>query len=308
MKERSTMEFIKHTSRLAPALVAAAFIAGLATSGHAADDTAKKEAEKAASSDVLRVCASSTEAPYSTEDEDGFENKIAKIVADEMGRDVEFVWMDRPAIYLVRDMLNEKKCDVVIGLDDGDPRVLTTEPYYRTSYVFVQPADSDLEIDSFDSKDLYEAHPIGFDPGGPVETMLKKVGLYNRNFNYHRSLTNFKSRRNAYVRINPTTFITDLKSGKADVAIVFAPEIARYVTNDDAVKMTPVPDENYRVDGEPVPFHFSQAMGVRKGDEELLKELNAALEKSRPQIQAVLEEEGIPLQEIPEKKKPESKS
>lgn len=300
------MEFTKHMTRLAPAFVAAALIAGYATAGNASEDKAKADADQAANSDVLRVCASSEEAPYSSANEDGFENKIAKIVADQMGRDVEFVWMDRPAIYLVRDMLNEKKCDVVIGLDDGDPRVLTTDPYYRTSYVFVQPADSELEIDSFDSEDLYEAHPIGFDPGGPVETMLKKVGLYNRNFNYHRSLTNFKSRRNAYVRINPTTFITDLKTGKADVAIVFAPEVARYVKKDDAVKMTVVPDENYRVDGEPVPFHFSQAMGVRKGDEELLKELNAALDEKRDEIEAVLKEEGIPLQELP--KKPESKS
>ncbi|ODA66668.1 mxaJ protein [Methyloligella halotolerans] len=302
------MKFIEHTKRLAPALVAAAFVAGLATAGHTADEKSKAASEKTASADVLRVCASSTEAPYSTEDEDGFENKIAKIVADQMGREVEFEWMERPAIYLVRDMLNENKCDVVIGLDHNDPRVLTTDPYYRTAYVFVQPADSELEIDSFDSKDLAKAHPIGFDPGGPVETMLKKLGLYNRNFNYHRSLTNFKSRRNAYIRINPTTFITDLKSGKADLAIVFAPEIARYVTKDDAVKMTVVPDGNYRVDNEPVPFHFSQSMGVRKGDEELLKELNAALEKSQPQIQAVLEEEGIPLLDIPTEKKPESKS
>ncbi|XSG82997.1 MAG: methanol oxidation system protein MoxJ [Methyloligella sp. ZOD6] len=299
------MEFTKHIAKVAPALVAAAFIAGLATSSHA-EDKSKDAADQAADSSILRVCASSEEAPYSKADESGFENKLAKIVADNMDREVEFVWLDRPAIYLVRDMLNENKCDVVIGLDHGDPRVLTTDPYYRAPYVFVQRADSDLDIDSFDSEDLFKAHPIGFDPGGPVETMLKKIGLYNRNFNYHRSLTNFKSRRNAYVRINPTNFITDLKSGKSDLAIVFSPEIARYVANDDAVKMTVVPDENYRVDNEPVPFHFSQAMGVRKGDEELRDELNAAIEKSRPQLRAVLEEEGIPLQEIP--KKPESKS
>ena len=66
---------------------------------------------------VLRICAAANEAPYSTSDGTGFENRIADAVAKAMGRKADFVWSDRPAIYLVRDQLDPKNCDVVIGVD-----------------------------------------------------------------------------------------------------------------------------------------------------------------------------------------------
>jgi mxaJ protein len=115
-----------------------------------------------------------------------------------------------------------------------------------------------------------------------------------------KSLTNFKSPRNQYIRIDPARMVNEVAEGKAAVAIAFAPEVARYVKEKDGkVKMVIVPDNNERVDGEKLPFHFSQAIGMRKGDEQLRDELEAALEKARPQIQTILEEEGIPLQELP---------
>ena len=79
-------------------------------------------------------------------------------------------------------------------------------------------------------------------------------------------------------------------------AVAFGPEVARYVKGTGGkLKMVIVPDNNERVDGEKVPFHFNQSMGVRKGDEKLLEGLDAAIEKAEPQIHAILEEEGIPL-------------
>ena len=87
---------------------------------------------------VLRICAAANEAPYSTSNGTGFENRIAEVIAQTMNRKAEFVWSERPAIYLVRDQLDPKNCDVVIGVDSGDRRVLTTKPYYRAPYVFVE--------------------------------------------------------------------------------------------------------------------------------------------------------------------------
>ncbi len=86
--------------------------------------------------DILRVCAAN-QPPYSIKGGGGFENKIALAVAEAMGRQVQFVWSSRPAIYIVQEYLNKNLCDVVIGLDTSDPRVLTTKPYYRAGYVFV---------------------------------------------------------------------------------------------------------------------------------------------------------------------------
>lgn len=252
----------------------------------------------AADTPVLRICAAEKEEPYSSRNGQGFENKIAELIAKGMGRKAEFVWYEKPAIYLVRDQLDQNACDVVIGLDTGDERVLTSKPYYRAPYVFIQRKDSPLDIKDWDSPDLRKAEKIGMAQDSPAQAMLEKLGLYNRNFNYMKSLIGFKSKRNQYVRVPPEKLVGDVADGKADVAIGFAPEVARYVKQrGDALKMTPIPDNATRADGERLPFHFDQSFGVRKDDKELMAAVNAALEKVQPEIEDVLKEEGIPLDE-----------
>ncbi len=145
-----------------------------------------------------------------------------------MDRKAKFVWTDKPAIYLVRDQLDKKNCDVVIGLDTGDERVLTSKPYYRAPYVFILRADSKLDITSWDSEDLKKAERIGMAQDSPAQVMLEKLGLFNRNFNYMKSLIGFKSKRNQYVRVPPDRLVGDVADGKADFAVGFAPEVARY--------------------------------------------------------------------------------
>jgi mxaJ protein len=275
-------------------LSATFIIAGVAGLGVSLPNEAQ-----AAETPTLRICAAEKEEPYSSRNGFGFENKIGEIIAKGMGRKPEFIWYEKPAIYLVRDQLNQNSCDVVIGLDTGDDRVLTSDPYYRAPYVFVQRQDSPLDIKDWDSPDLRKAEKIGLAQDSPAQVMLEKLGLFNRNFNYMKSLIGFKSKRNQYVRVPPEKLVGDVADGNADVAIGFAPEVARYVKQrGDALKMTPIPDNATRADGEPLPLHFNQSFGVRKDDAKLMDEVNAALKKVRPQIEAVLEEEGIPLDEL----------
>jgi mxaJ protein len=271
--------------------VALALIAGAPLSSNAADNP------------PLRICSASDELPYSNKNGDGFENRIAQVLADAMGRKAEFVWYDKPAIYLVRDQLDKKACDIVIGLDTGDERVLTSKPYYRAPYVFILPKASNLDIQDWDSPDLEKAHNIGIVQDSPAQVMMEKRGLFNRNFSYMKSLLGFKSKRNEYVRVPPERLIGDVADGKADLAVGFAPEVARYVKQrGDVLSMVTIPDNATRADGQHVPFHFDQSFGVRKDDKELLSTVDAALEKARPQIEKVLTDEGIPLDapKIPE--------
>jgi len=265
----------------------------------AAPGWANVTAPQAADNSILRVCASEVEAPYSSRDGEGFENKIAKVLAEAMGRKLVFDWLKKPAIYQVRDQLEKKTCDVVIGLDTGDERVLTSKPYYRAPYVFVERKDTPLDITSWDSPDLKQVRKVAIAQDGPAQVMLEKLGLFNQNFNYMKSLTGFKSKRNQYIRIEPQRYVDEVASGKADLAVAFAPEVARYAKQrGDAVKLVVVPDNATRSDGQHLPFHFDQSIGVRKEDKQLLDEVNTALEKVRPEIETILKEEGIPLDEI----------
>ncbi len=276
--------------------VAAAIISGaLIPTITLADDSAPA-AKPASDATVLRVCAAASEAPYSMSDGSGFENRIAVVLAKAMGRQPVFVWTKKPAIYLVKDQLDPGNCDVVMGVDDGDERVLTSNPYYRAPYVFIQRRDSKLDISNYDSPDLQKTGHIAFEPGGPSQTMLEKNDLYNKNFNYLASLTDFKSKRNEYVRLDPARIVGEVENGNADVGIAFAPEVSRLVKNKSAdLKMIPIPDGNTRSDGAPVPSAFDQSIAVRKDDDKLRDEINAALDKARPEILGILNDEGIPL-------------
>jgi mxaJ protein len=268
-------------------LLATSLLAGPAL---AADDTSSNDTAA-----VLRICAAADELPYSSRDGSGFENKIATAVAESMGRKPQFVWFSRPGIYLVRDQLDMKMCDLVMGMDTGDARVLTTKPYYRAPYVFIQPKDTKLEIKDWTSPDLAKASHIGFTPGSPGQIMLEKIGLFREHFNYMHSLTNFQDRRNKFTRIPPSRMVNEVADGTAEVAVNFGPEVARYAKASGKVTLTIIPDNNVRGDGEKVPHHFDQSVGVRKDDTALLAALDLALEKAKPKIEEILKDEGIPL-------------
>ncbi len=212
-----------------------------------------------------------------------------------MGKEPLFVYLNKPAIYLVRDLLDVKRCDIVMGLDTGDERVLTTKPYYRAPYVFIQRKDTKLDITSWKSPDLAKAQRIGFTPGSPAQIMLEKIGLFRDQFNYMHSLTNFQDKRNKFTRIPPMRMVNEVADGTAEVAVNFAPEVARYVKAAGNLTMTVIPDDNERADGVKVPHHFNQSIGVRKGEEKFLAEVEAGLDKARPEIEEILKSEGIPL-------------
>lgn len=255
-------------------------------------------APPATDSGVLRVCAASNQPPFSVKGGGGFENKIGEAVAKAMGRRVEFVWSDRPAIYLVRDFLDKNACDAIVGLDTSDPRVLVTKPYYRTGYVFVTRVSDHRDIHSWSDPRLKTFDHIAVGFGTPGEVMLKQIGKFDDDFNYEKSLVNFRSARNQYVQVEPGKMVSEVADGNAQIAVAFAPEVARLV-KESAVPLTLalVDDDTVKSDGEKLPQTFDQSMGVRKDDHALQAALNEALAKARPEIEAILKDEGIPLLE-----------
>ena len=226
----------------------------------------------------------------------GLENRIAVAVAEAMGRKPKFVWFDKQAIYLVRDGLDKKLCDVVVGLDSDDPRVLATKPYYRSGYVFLTRADKDLDIKSWADPRLKTVDHMVVSFGSPGEVMLKDIGRYEEDMAYLYSLVNFRAARNQYTQIDPARMVTEVASNKADVAVAFAPDIARFVkASSTPLRMTLVPDDTVRSDGRRLPQSYDQSMGVRHDDDALREALDAGIIKAKPRIEAILSEEGVPI-------------
>lgn len=262
---------------------------------HLAAAVALALSQAATAAEPIKICSAENELPYSNKDGQGFENQLAELIGQELGRPVENVWWSDPRYY-VRDLLDKGLCDVALGVDAGDPRLATTQPYYRSGYVFVYRKEKGVKIDNWDSEMLRTAQHIAFMPDTPAETMLRKIGRYNDQFNYLQSLVGYKSRRNQYVRFDPAKLVEEVANGNAEVAVLWGPAAARYVKASKVpLVMSVIPNDNTRGDGEKVPHHYDTAMGVRKSDDALLAQLNQAIAKRGKDIRALLQAEGIPL-------------
>src|SRR4030095_2395214 len=106
------------------------------------------EAVVIAQSPDLRVCADPDNMPFSSRDQTGFENRIAALVALDLNARLTFVWQ-RMGRGFVREYLNNDRCDLLIGIPTSYRPVLTTSPYYRSTYMFVsRQEDAVPEINS----------------------------------------------------------------------------------------------------------------------------------------------------------------
>lgn len=272
------------------ALIGAALIA-LPLTALAQDEAETTQADP----NALRVCASSQDAPYSDKDGSGFENRIAAVLAEESGLTLDLVMIPKDAIYLVRDGMDEGLCDVLIGVDAGDKRVLTSEPYYKSGYAFVSREDRNFQGDTWQDTDQEGYNTFAYRYHGPAETIMKYTGRYEYNLIYAASLSNFEDRRNKYTQIPASLVVSEVAQAKADLGIIFAPEAARYVRDSQVpLKMTLITNGIERSDGVVIPLQYEQAVGVINTRPDLLETINKALVTGKDRIDAVLQEEGIP--------------
>lgn len=168
----------------------------------------------------LRVCADPNNLPYSNSDEQGFENKLAEVVARDLGRTLQYSWSPQRGDFL-RKTLDTGACDVVMGIPSGIEEAHTTRPYYRSSYAFVWRRDRHLSIHSFDDASLKNMR-IGIhvlqheDATAPPAQALIDRGLMH-NIAWYKLFPDF-SRSNP-----PAALIEAVERGDIDMAIAWGP-------------------------------------------------------------------------------------
>lgn len=244
----------------------------------------------------LNICAGEDEMPFSNARQQGFENDIAKLVGKALNRQVNFVfWKD--ARLIVRDFLDKNKCDLIMAVDITDPRVLKTNSYYKSSYVFITREDQGIDLSSWNDELLKERNfRIGVLPDSPGKVMLLQIGRFDDMFDYFAEKQRYKSTRNKYVRVDPAEVVNDVATKYIHAAMLWAPEAGRYVKGSQVpLKMQVVKDDATKRNGEKIPMHYEVAMGVRKDDVALQQELNRFIAEKHDEIDAILRNEGIPL-------------
>ncbi len=239
---------------------------------------------------TLTVCADPNNLPFSNKAGEGFENKIAALVAKDLNADVSYVWWAQRRGY-VRSTLNEEKCDIWPGVATGVDMVATTRPYYRSSYVFLSKADRPLGALSFDDPRLAKS-TVGIQMVGddamntpPAHAMARRGMTQNvRGFMLYGD----------YAQPNPPAAIIDaVASGKIDVGVVWGPLAgyfaARAKTPLRIEQVTPVNDDGQW------PMVFDISMGVRRKDKALLGEVDTVLAREGPEIARILKSYGVPI-------------
>ena len=235
-----------------------------------------------AQSPTLRVCGDPDNLPYSNERLEGFENRIAAVVAAELGATPVYAWWPHQR-GLVRNTIDAGTCDVIFGVPEGLDFVLWTKPYYRSSYVLAYRADRGYDFRSLDAPALRQLR-IGVHVNTPPEESLARRGLLDNVATY--SLF-FDPRGD---RDRPRKLLDDLVAGTLDVAVAWGPLAGHAARTSDAqLELAPLADEPG------VPLSFDISMGVAKGNEALKGRLEAAIDRRRAEILAILDEYGVPL-------------
>ena len=248
----------------------------------------------------FKVCADPLNPPYSTKQEDGFENKIAELFAKELGQKVEYFWFAQ-RIGFIRNTLtasvNERdvdsdqyKCDIVMGVPEGYDMTLTTAPYYQSTYVLLIAKGRGWD-DIKDATQLtelplerQEAMRIAMFDRGPGTTWMQQNGLLDQGIPY-QSMSG-DSENNVAMQIDK-----DFKAKKIDMVILWGP-MAAYV-------MSQSPKDSYSLifmqSTPTIKFDFAMAMGVRKSDKEKKVILDKLIINNADKISEIIKRYNVPL-------------
>jgi quinoprotein dehydrogenase-associated probable ABC transporter substrate-binding protein len=220
---------------------------------------------------VLRVCADPNNMPFSTEGGEGFENRLAELLADKLGKGLSYSWYPQ-ATGFVRNTLAAHKCDVIMGVPQGDDLVQVTKQ------------GQGLEgVDTLGDPRL-KGKRIGIVAGTPPANNMAANGLMAHAKPYPLVV-------DTRVDSSAAAMMHDLASGEIDAGILWGPMAGYYArrTSPGAtvvplVKETTGPRLAYRM-----------AMGVRYTDQEWKRQLNRTIQENQPAINKLLLSFGVPL-------------
>jgi quinoprotein dehydrogenase-associated probable ABC transporter substrate-binding protein len=237
----------------------------------------------------LRVCADPNNLPFSNQRREGFENKIAELLARDLGARVAYTWWAQRRGFF-RNTIKAGLCDVVLGVPTGLEMVAPTRPYYRSTYVFVYPADRGIEIRSFDDPAL-KTLKVGVQLAGddyantPPAHALSRRGIV-------ANVVGFTLYGDYALENPPARIVEAVARGDIDVAVVWGP-LAGYFAPRQRVPLRVVP-VSPSIDLPFLPFVFDIAIGVRRGDDDLKNTIDDFLDRRHGEIQAILDAYGVP--------------
>jgi quinoprotein dehydrogenase-associated probable ABC transporter substrate-binding protein len=232
---------------------------------------------------VLRVCADPRNLPFSNEQGEGFENKLAELFAGKLHKKLDYVYFPQ-ATGFVRMTLGAHRCDVIMGFPQGGELAQGTNPYYRTAYALVVKQGSGLDdVTTLEDERLKGKH-IGVVAGTPPATNMAAAGLMANAKPYPLMI-------DTRVDSSVEAMINDLTSGAIDAGVLWGPMAGFYAKkSSQPLHVTPLVKEStgprlvYRI-----------GMGVRSADQNWKRQLNTLINENQQEINKILLDFGVPL-------------
>ncbi len=223
--------------------------------------------------------------PYSNRAQTGFENKIAELIAADLGIPLSYYWFPQ-SMGFVRTTLSARRCDLVVGISAANELLLNTNPYYSSAFALVYPADAGHKPASLSDPKLKDAKlRIGLIAGTPPTSLLLENDLMEQVASYHLVV-------DTRVDSPSEQIVKDLLAGKLDVAVLWGP-IAGYLNkrHDSRLKVAPLVADH----SEKHRMIYRITMGVRPNEIKWKRQLNRFIRKNRDKLDALLREYGVPL-------------
>lgn len=233
-------------------------------------------------SSVLRVCADPSALPFSAQDQNGFENQIAELFAQDLGVSVRYTWFPS-TMGFYRRTLNARRCDIVMGAPSVMEMAQATQPYYRSSFALVTRTSDHLEVHGLDDPAL-RGKRIGARAKTPPGNLLVRYGLADNLHAYGLMVDS---------RVGPVgqKMVEDLLAHRIDVAVIWGP-VAAYQAgiHQGELSITPLKESENGV-----PLAYDIAMAVRKGEPGWRARVDRFIAEHHGEIQAILESAEVPL-------------
>ena len=235
----------------------------------------------------LRICADPNNLPYSSQDNEGYENKIADLFAKKLGNiPVTYSWYPMTSGF-VRRTLDAKTCDLIITFPAIHELVQNSNPFYSSSYVMMTLEERNINIKSISDPIIKEKnYKIGIIHATPPTSHVAKNKLFEQAKFYRQAADPRKQK--------PWKDVTnDLVEGKIDIAILWGP-YAGYETKLAKKKINLVPlTKEEKVGRGTMVYRFT--MGLRRNEPEWRKTINDLIKDNQEEINEILREYNIPL-------------
>lgn len=244
------------------------------------------EAQRVDDGTEFRVCADQDLMPMSNSKQEGFENKIAEVIAKDLGKKLTYqFWYDRQGF--LRNTLNANRCDVVMGTAQDNDALRTSKPYYRSGNVWVWRKESNYNISDWDAPDLRKGF-IGVIGQSPATIAMNEKDLIQnaRPYRMQRDLN-----------LPPSFLIDDLAKGEIDIAVAWGPIGGYFAKNNKVpmeVRLIPEYQNANAITAAKGKQYWNISIGVRKKDKERMTMINAALERNKDKIDKILDDYGVP--------------